>query len=149
MKTVTLTFSVMIRASQQTIFDYVSDWEKQSDWILFTTVKQLSNSAKRQDADLLAETKLGPIKLVDTMVVTDWQPFKRIVVEHTGRVILGKGIFSVHKISDDSCEFTWEEITPVPFGLIGRVGLTIIMPVIKLLFNSSLKTLKANLEVSK
>lgn len=149
MKTVTLTFSIKIRANQQTIFDYVSDWEKQSDWILFTTVKQLSNAGQRQDAILLAETKLGPIKFVDTMAVTDWQPFVRIVVEHTGRIILGKGVFSVRKISDDSCEFTWEEITPVPFGLIGQVGLVILRPVIKLLFNSSLKRLKANLEVSK
>ena len=146
MKIATLTFKTTIRASQQIVFNYVSDWEKQSDWIMFTDVKILTNPTTQKDVSLLAVTKIGPIKLVDTMVVTDWQPFERIVVEHTGRIILGKGVFTVRKISDHSCEFQWQEVTPVPFGLIGRIGLTVFKPLIELPFRISLHRLKSNIE---
>ena len=39
MNTATLTFSIEINARPKTIFEYVSNWEKQSEWILFTKVK--------------------------------------------------------------------------------------------------------------
>lgn len=146
MKTVTLTFSIVIRADQRTVFDYVSAWDKQSDWIVLTTVKELSSSVPQLDTVLLAVTKLGPFKVADTMVVTEWQPYKRIVVEHTGRIILGKGVFTVQKITNDTCEFVWQEITPVPFGFVGRVGLFFVTPIMKTLFGRSLHNLKRNIE---
>ena len=145
MKTVTLTFKININSSQKAVFDYLTDWEKQSDWIKFTTVHQLSNAPK-EDVNLLAITRLGPIKLLDTMVVTDWQPYERIVVEHTGRLILGKGIFSVKRLTSNSCEFTWQEITPVPFSQVGVIALAIIKPLLRIPFNLSLKKLKSNIE---
>lgn len=146
MKTVTLTFRITIRASKQTVFNYVSDWEKQSDWILFTTVKRLSDSTAVKDVNLLAVTKIGPFELLDTMVVTEWQPFEKIVVEHTGRIVLGKGVFSVRQLSGETCEFIWQEITPVPFGIIGRIGLKIFEPVLRIPFSLSVKKLKKNIE---
>ena len=145
MRLTTITFSITIRASQQAVFNYVSDWEKQSDWIKFTTVHKLSNVTD-EDVNLLAVTRLGPIRLLDTMVVTDWQPFERIVVEHTGRLILGKGIFSVKRLTSNSCEFTWQEITPVPFGQVGAIALAMIKPILRIPFNLSLKKLKSNIE---
>jgi hypothetical protein len=146
MNTVILTFSITIRASQQTIFDYVSDWEKQSDWILFTTVKKLSNPVHEKDVTLLATTKFGPIKFVDSMVIAEWQPPEKIIVEHTGRVVLGKGVFTIRELSSTSCQFIWEEITPVPFGRLGKAGLIVIKPFMNLMFNSSLKKLRNNIE---
>ena len=148
MKTVTLTYQINIHADQKTVFEYVADWEKQSDWILFTTVHITAIKERPQDVTLLATTKLGVFKLVDTMVITDWQPCDKIVVEHTGRIVLGKGVFSVQKQPDNSSTFIWQEITPVPFGLVGQLGLFIARPFLKLLFGMSLKKLKLNIESS-
>ena len=145
MRVTTLTFSIIINASQQTVFDYVSDWEKQSDWIKFTTVHVLS-SAAQDDVNLLAITRLGPFKLLDTMVVTTWQPHERIVVEHTGRLVLGKGIFSVQSLSGNKCQFTWQEITPVPLGQVGMIVLAVMKPLFRVPFDMSLKKLKSNIE---
>ena len=148
MRIVTLTYKIMIQASQQKTFDYVSDWEKQSDWILFTTVKNLSNATDRVKPRLLATTSFGLLKFVDTMIVTEWLPHEKIVVEHTGRIILGKGVFTIVKTSPGSCKFMWQEITPVPFGIVGQVGLVLIKPVMKILFTISLKKLKRSIESS-
>lgn len=148
MRIVTLTYKIMIQASQQKTFNYVSDFEKQSDWILFTTVKNLSNATDRVKPKLLATTSFGLLKFVDTMIVTEWLPHEKIVVEHTGRIILGKGVFTIVKISPDSCEFIWQEITPVPFGVFGQVGLVLIKPAMKILFTISLRKLKSTIESS-
>lgn len=86
----TLSFSIEICAKPQAIFQYVSDWEKQSEWILFTKVKLLKGAPKQKDPLLLAITKIGPIKVQDTMVVTGWQPYERIAIKNTGRIVLGK-----------------------------------------------------------
>lgn len=148
MKTVTLTYSVDIAATQQVVFNYISDWEKQSEWVLFTSVKQVQNVPKDNTQSLIATTKLGPLKIVDTMNVTSWQPYERIVVEHTGRMVRGKGIFSVAKKSNDTCAFIWQEITPVPFGVLGSIGTWHVKPFLSLVFNYSLKKLKHNIEHS-
>ena len=146
MKTVTLSFNIEICAKPKAIFHYVSDWEKQSEWILFTKVKLIEGSPNQKDPLLLAITKIGPIKVQDTMVVTDWQPFERVVVEHTGRMVLGKGVFTIKKISNDVSSFTWQEITPIPFGIVGRICLVFVKPLLNFLFNASLKKLKNNVE---
>jgi hypothetical protein len=147
-KTVTLSYSVNISADQKTIFDYLTDWDKQSDWIMFTTVNKLSTSPNQEGTKLSAMTKFGLLKFIDTMVVTEWNPYEKIIVEHTGRVILGKGLFRIQSTALNSCEFIWEEITPVPFGIIGQIGLFIVKPIMKLLFGLSLKKLKRNIETT-
>lgn len=148
MSIVTLTYKITIQASQQKTFEYVSDWEKQSDWILFTTVKNLSDPIDRVNPRLLATTSFGPLRFVDTMIVTEWQPYEKIVVEHTGRTIMGKGVFTVVATSPTSCEFIWQEITPVPFGVVGQIGLAVLKPAMKILFTISLKKLKRTIESS-
>lgn len=146
MSTVTLSFCTEINATPQAVFEYVSDWEKQSEWILFTTVKAVKSTPNQKDSTLLAVTKLGPLKVADEMTVTEWQPYERIVVEHTGRIVKGKGVFTVSETSKDTCVFTWQEVTPVPFGLIGRIGLVFAKPVMSIVFGKSLAKLKNNIE---
>ena len=145
MNSVTLTFSIEINARPKTIFEYVSNWEKQSEWILFTKVKLLKGLPNQKDPLLLAITGVGPFKVKDTMVITDWHPYKRIVVEHTGRVVLGKGVFIIEEISDKVSKFSWQEITPIPLGFIGQIGLVLIRPIMNIAFGKSLKNLKNNI----
>lgn len=146
MNTVTLSFRIEINATSQVIFEYVSDWERQSEWILFTTVKLVSRTPDHQNSTILAVTKLGPLKVADEMTVTEWQPYERIVVEHTGQVVKGKGVFTVSSASKDTCIFTWQEVVPVPFGFIGQIGLVFAKPLMHAVFGKSLAKLKDNIE---
>ena len=63
MNSVTLTFSIEINARPKTIFEYVSNWEKQSEWILFTKVKLLKGLPNQKDPLLLAITGVGRLRL--------------------------------------------------------------------------------------
>ncbi len=147
-KTTTLTYKIDIDADKKTVFTYLSDWDKQSEWILFTTVRKVSIGPNNDGTLLLAETKVGPLKVVDTMLVSEWSPYEKIVVTHTGRIVLGKGIFEIKENSDHRCTFIWKEVTPIPFGYLGRIGLVIVKPLLKLVFNMSLRKLKKNVEAS-
>ena len=110
-------------------------------------MKLLQGAPNQKDPLLLAITKIGPFKVQDTMIVTDWQPHERIVVEHMGRIVLGKGVFTIKEISNEVSSFTWQEITPIPFGPIGRIGLFLVKPILSIVFGKSLKKLKKNIEI--
>lgn len=143
MKNFTLKFSVEIKASQKQVFNYLTDWEKQSEWILFTIVSKTSESANQIGTTLSAKTGFGPFSFVDTMTLLEYIPDKLVTVEHTGKIIRGRGVFQIEKLSKNKCIFTWLEITPVPFGFL---GVLVTKPVLKILFGFSLKKLRKNLE---
>ena len=51
-------------------------------------------------------SKLG---LLDTMVVTSWQPPQRCDVLHTGKIFKGVGAFELIEISSNLTRFNWSE----------------------------------------
>ena len=47
--------------------------------------------------------------LLDTMIVTNWQPPVRCDVMHTGKVLRGAGTFELVEISEVTAQFNWSE----------------------------------------
>lgn len=97
---------------------------------------------------LYARTHIGPIGFTDSMIIQEWVPAQRCAVQHVGRVVRGIGVFSVSKLDGNKSRFTWEEVSPVPFGFVGHAGLALIKPFLKFAFNRSLSKMKANIETS-
>lgn len=96
---------------------------------------------------LEAWTGLGPVGFLDTMTITEWDPPRRCVVLHTGRVVRGTGGFEVAERSN-GCRVTWWERVELPFGMVGRAGWLILGPVTRAFFALSLRRLKRLLEAS-
>jgi hypothetical protein len=67
------------------------------------------------------DTKVGPIKLVDVMTITAWEPNAVMGVTHTG-VVTGTGEFTLTALSDSSTRFTWTESLVFPWWLGGPIG---------------------------
>ena len=53
--------------------------------------------------------------LLDTMVVTKWDPPRLVEVQHTGRVIRGPGIFEIEPRGEHAT-FVWTERFYLPWG---------------------------------
>jgi hypothetical protein len=53
--------------------------------------------------------KFSKLGLLDTMVVTNWQPPVRCDVLHTGKIFKGIGAFELIEISPISTRFNWSE----------------------------------------
>jgi hypothetical protein len=58
--------------------------------------------------------------LLDTMVITKWDPPRLVEVQHTGRVIRGPGIFEIEPRGAHAT-FVWTERFYLPWGWFGVV----------------------------
>ena len=93
------------------------DWSRQREWMWGTQVR----GGTGVGAEVVARTGMGPVGFADTMVITEWDPPRRCVVRHTGRVVRGLGIFEVTRAGQQS-EFRWTEQLQLPWPLSGRLG---------------------------
>ena len=67
-------------------------------------------------------TAVGPLGFVDPMVVTVWEPPRRLRIEKVGRVLAGWADISVAAIPEGGSRVTWqEEVVPANPTLARRV----------------------------
>jgi hypothetical protein len=63
------------------------------------------------------------------MVITAWDPPRRVEVRHTGRVVRGEGVFEVRPRGTAGSTFVWTELLDLPLGALGRAGWPLVRPV--------------------
>lgn len=144
---VTLPVPVEVAAPAALVWDYVTDWERQDEWMLGTRVR-VTGGDGRTGTTLRAVTGVGPLGVVDTMDVVAFTPPAaqtpgRAAVRHTGRVIRGEGFFEVTPLGPDRCRFTFTELIDLPLGALGRLGWPLARPVVKAGFDASLRRMAA------
>lgn len=82
--TVEVTASVVVNAPAPTVFAALRAWERQSEWIPFTTVRVLSGDGG-EGSELEAVTAVGPAVLRDRMRVIRLDPRTRSRSSTPGR----------------------------------------------------------------
>lgn len=101
------------------------DWSRQHEWIWATKV----SGGQGVGATVTGWTGIGPVGFTDTMVITEWDPPRRCVVRHTGRVVRGVGVFEVSG-SGSRSEFRWAEELDLPLpAALGTLAGLLIRPV--------------------
>src|ERR1022692_4019153 len=103
---------VLVPAEPEQVWPVAMDWARQREWMWGTQVR----GGTGVGAEVVARTGLGPVGFADTMVITEWDPPRRCVVRHTGRVVRGLGIFEVTRAGQQS-EFRWTEVRVPRWGL--------------------------------
>lgn len=116
---------VDVPAPPDRVWAALTDWERQGEWILATTVRQVSTTANGPGTEIEAVTGVSRFGVRDTMRITEWDPPRRCTMEHTGRLIRGRGIFEV-AVRPGGSRFTWTEDLELPFGALGRAGWPIV-----------------------
>jgi len=122
---------VMIRASVQEVFDAITDWPAQGEWMLGTRVEVRVGDGRSVGSELAAWTgSRGEYRgtgFWDTMIITAWDPPYRVEVLHTGRVVRGTGTMAVVAAPGGS-RFIWSEDLDLPLGALGRLGWPLARP---------------------
>jgi hypothetical protein len=137
-----LTLTIDIDAPAALVWDVVTDWPGQSEWMLATRVRTDGDGdGRRLGASMSAVTGFGPLAVTDTMVITEWDPPTRCVVRHTGAVIRGDGIFEVTALGAERARFLWSELLDLPFGVVGRAGWPIARPLMRVGVARSLRAM--------
>ncbi len=86
-------------------------------------------------------TRIGPFRLTDTMVVTEWTEQSAIGVRHTG-LVTGEGRFTLMPAGVDRTEFCWAEELRFPWWMGGPVGDMIGGRLLEWVWRRNLRTLR-------
>ena len=118
--------TIEINAPIERVWREMIDWEKQSEWMLATRVYDDRTSPEGVGHRLKAFT--GPlarfnriIGVMDSMVVSQWDPPRFCRVEHVGRIIRGFGTFILSELSDSVVRFDWYEEIDAPSALLAII----------------------------
>lgn len=86
------------------------------------------------------DTKVGPVRLVDKMVVTSWEPVATMGINHTG-MVTGTGRFTL-ATEGGGTRFTWEEELTFPWWMAGSLGGGVAAPVLRRIWRRNLENLR-------
>jgi hypothetical protein len=117
-----LTADVIVDASPAEVWNVVTDWERQSTWMLMTNVRATRVDVPGVGDELAAFTGVGRLGLLDKMRVSEWDPPRRCVVTHTGSIVAGSGIIEVVALPNGATRLVWTELIELPFGRFGRLA---------------------------
>jgi hypothetical protein len=129
----------LVNAPARHVFDCLTDWPAQSEWMVGTTVRATKQQGRGIGGEISAFTGLGLFGFTDTMVITTWDPPIQCSVTHTGRIVRGTGDFIVTSLSKQQSTCTWSEDFILPFGILGAVVWPLAKPFVRMGLKISLK----------
>ena len=114
--------SIDINATTRQVWEIVEPVERHIDWMAdAVAIRFQTEQTRGVGTSFFCDTKVGPIKLVDVMTITAWEPEKVMGVKHTG-VVTGTGEFTLEPIGSTGTRFTWTESLDFPWWLGGPIG---------------------------
>jgi hypothetical protein len=136
-----------VEAAPEQVWAALTDWARQGEWMLATDVETVGGPAQGLHGRLAARTGLPlpggrHVGLLDTMIITKWDPPRLVEVQHTGRLIRGPGIFEIEPRGEHAT-FVWTERLWLPYGLLGQAGFFLAKPFVVLGLRRSLRRFAA------
>ena len=132
-----VTATVIVNAPAARVFAGFTAWERQGEWIPFTTVRLVSGDGG-PGSELEAITTIGPAVLRDEMHVERMDPPYEVRVVHTGRLLRGPGVLRCTPMGDRT-QVVWHEWFHLPLGLAGRLAWPLLWPGSKVSLTQALK----------
>ncbi len=141
-----LEVEVQIAADPLRVWEVLTDWGGQADWIPLTTVRVVSPQATGLGvrAEALSGFWLGPLPLglLDRFVVTGWAPpvfgSGELEVLHLGPYFTGEGVFALDAV-DGGTRVRCTEMITVPGGRPADAAVRALLPAMRLGFRQSLR----------
>lgn len=138
-----LEVSVEAAAPRQVVWDVLTHWERQSEWMLDAqAVEVLTPARAGVGVTIRCPTNLLGVTVEDVMRVTDWREPELLEVTHLGKVITGSGAFTLVELGPTRTRIDWwEEVAP-PLGRLGEAGASLlVLPILRRIFTRSLRNL--------
>ena len=121
-----VTVSIDLDASPGEVWEIVEPVERHVDWMAdAVAIRFIGEQTRDVGTSFFCDTKVGPIKLVDRMEITEWEPGATMGVRHTG-IVTGSGVFTLTAIDNGTrTRFAWIETLKFPWWLGGSLGSSI------------------------
>ena len=126
-----------VDAPAEQVWDVLTDWAVHDRWMLLTRAE----GDRVEGGEIRAFTGVGRVGFLDTMTITVWEPPRRAVVRHTGKVVRGSGAFEVEDLGGGRSRVVWSEWVLLPLGVIGQLAWPVARIPLRLLLQASLRRL--------
>ena len=87
------------------------------------------------------DTRVGPFRLTDRMVVTEWREGERLGIRHVG-LVTGEGRFTLKRGRRGTTRFAWTERLRFPWWMGGPIGAAVAAPVLAAVWRRNLRNLQ-------
>lgn len=142
-----LVFSMEIELPRppEAVWPYLVDWEGLDRWMREASGVRVIGD-RREGVGVVAEARIriAGIATRDTIRVSRWEPPAILEVEHLGWV-KGSGYMELGTTEHGSHLF-WRETLRPPLGLLGRLGMRLLSPVMRRIFRRDLEALRSLVE---
>lgn len=119
----------------------VADIRRHTGWMADAVAIRITSTGESGVGTTFdCETRVGPFRTLDRMVVTEWVEGCRIGISHRG-LVTGSGRFLLDDIPSGGTTFTWEEDLSFPRRLGGHLTALVARPVLTILWRRNLRRL--------
>jgi hypothetical protein len=133
--------AVLIAATPTAVWQVASDLAAQPVWMHDAhAIRFVSPQTSGVGVVMDCDTRIGPIRLTDRMVVTQWVEGREIAIRHQG-LVSGTGRFTMDP-DRAGTRFTWSEDLRFPWWLGGPVAGAAARPVLAALWRRDLRRLR-------
>ncbi|NUP01472.1 MAG: SRPBCC family protein [Nonomuraea sp.] len=126
--------AVQVPAPPEEVFALITDWPRHREWMFMTSARQVG------ERRVEAYTGVRPFGFLDPMTIVVWDPPSSLLVEHTGRLVRGRGAIRVRSWAGGS-RVIWAEELLLPLGVAGRLLWPLVRPLAAALARRSLRRL--------
>lgn len=139
-----VTVWIDIDAPLDRVWEATSDLAGHGEWmgdvesITFETSQRQGEGTRMR-----VGTRFGPLRTMDLMTVTAWEPKRRIGVAHEG-LITGEGEFLLDPVGSGT-RLTWTERLQFPWFFGGPLGALLARPIFAFIWRRNLNALKDRL----
>ena len=136
-----------IAAPPEAVWAAIEDIASHVRWMEDAVAIRFTSAARSGvGAAFDCDTKLGPARLTDRMVVTEWDPPRALGIRHTG-IVTGAGRFTLVSAGEaGGTSFAWEEDLKFPAWMAGHLGAAVAAPLLRRVWQRNLRNLKGLVE---
>jgi hypothetical protein len=146
--TVSLEMAATMPGPAHVVWELVTDWEHQDDWMLEASDFVVTSEARAGvGVEAEATIRIGGITTRDRVRVVGWEPERTLSIQHDGWVS-GRGDIHLTRLGPSSTHVFWREELRPPLGPVGALGIRAFRPLMRRIFERDLRVLAGLVRVA-
>ena len=128
----------MVEAPPRRVWDRLRDLESHVEWMAdAVAIRFVTERREGVGTTFDCDTRVGPLRTVDRMTVTEWRPRRAMGVRHVG-IVTGQGRFTLRRAGRGRTRLVWDERLRFPWWLGGPVAGALAAPVLRRIWRGNL-----------
>jgi carbon monoxide dehydrogenase subunit G len=132
--------AITLAVSPERVWEVLADWKRYPEWMPDVSWVRRLGEEEGTGMRLAIRTKVLGVPLVtDELLITEWDPPRRMGVQHKG-LVRGDAEWRLENAGDGT-RFTWIEDLRMPPPVLGAFALFLYSPVLRWNFGRSMRKL--------